>query len=327
MEATVPIIQNALPTTIEVDGIFYCVEKQLGGKEHVLKGVHPETREPVVLHLVDDGKDLEVLNSAINIRSRLNGALPRGIMPEFLCGTREKGQWSATNFLPGKSLWETHAKRTALRMVDPAQRVRETVAEAIALLSIMEKYWTPHGLLHRDLKPDNIVVAPEGKMGIIDWEMASTLALEDTMRKIGKHDIMGTTLFLSPEILTEQVWSGACDDFAVGVTTLEGLGLTEWIFPNPNKDGEQILVDKHTGNYRGKITENMQRFRVNALQWEPRLRAMAQGRREERPPWDEALWQKITTLTEGLTRKYPRNRLARAEALDILTRKDNLAEI
>jgi serine/threonine protein kinase len=69
-----------------------------------------------------------------------------------------------------------------------------------------------HGLIHRDLKPDNIIVGPEMRPRILDFGLALSL---DEARRSGA-GFEGTPLYASPEQVRGQPLTTASDLFSFG---------------------------------------------------------------------------------------------------------------
>ncbi|MFF0508209.1 serine/threonine-protein kinase [Streptomyces fimicarius] len=120
--------------------------------------------------------------------------------------------WLATAYVPGPTLAalveaEGPMDETRLRQLGAA------LAEALAAIHGC-------GLVHRDLKPGNIIMAPDGPR-VLDFGIAR--ALEST-RLTATGTAFGTPGFLAPEQAQGQDISGAADVFALGAVLVAAAG-------------------------------------------------------------------------------------------------------
>jgi eukaryotic-like serine/threonine-protein kinase len=76
-----------------------------------------------------------------------------------------------------------------------------------------------HGVVHRDLKPQNVIVDAEGKATVTDFGIARAGASEIT--QVGS--VMGTPHYLSPEQAQGQEVTAVSDLYSVGVILYEAL--------------------------------------------------------------------------------------------------------
>jgi serine/threonine protein kinase len=74
-----------------------------------------------------------------------------------------------------------------------------------------------HGVVHRDLKPGNVLLAPSGQVKILDFGIARTLDATSRLTMTGY--AMGTPAYMSPEQLRGQPLDGRSDLYALGVLT------------------------------------------------------------------------------------------------------------
>ncbi|CAM5642890.1 MULTISPECIES: serine/threonine-protein kinase [Streptomyces] len=120
--------------------------------------------------------------------------------------------WLATAYIPGPTL---SALLEAEGPMDEARlrRLGAALAEALAAIHGC-------GLVHRDLKPGNIIMAPDGPR-VLDFGIAR--ALEST-RLTATGTAFGTPGFLAPEQAQGQEVDGAADVFALGAVLVAAAG-------------------------------------------------------------------------------------------------------
>ena len=100
-------------------------------------------------------------------------------------------------------------------------RLPETEAAKI-ILQVLEGLGAAHelGIMHRDLKPGNIMITHRGFVKLMDFGIAR---LENTERMTRQNSVIGTLEYLSPELVKGGAPSKASDLYAVGVMFYEML--------------------------------------------------------------------------------------------------------
>ncbi|MFJ9818359.1 protein kinase [Streptomyces sp. NPDC101151] len=124
--------------------------------------------------------------------------------------------WLATAYIPGPTLAARLAARGAM---DESQLRALAAALAEALESIHSC-----GLVHRDLKPGNIIMAEDGPR-VLDFGIAR--AVEST-RLTATGTAFGTPGFLAPEQALGHDVTGAADVFALGAVLVAAAGGSAW---------------------------------------------------------------------------------------------------
>lgn len=117
----------------------------------------------------------------------------------------------AMEFLPGKTLKEVireEAPLDQLRAIDYAIQILQAGAFAHR-----------RGVIHRDFKPHNVIVGPDGRLKVTDFGIARAGASE--MTETGS--IMGTAQYLSPEQAQGQRVGAQSDLYSIGVIVYEML--------------------------------------------------------------------------------------------------------
>ncbi len=101
-----------------------------------------------------------------------------------------------------------------------------------------------HGVVHRDLKLDNIVVTPDGRPTVLDFGIAQKLADRDLVdattdtRSLGDdRTLAGTLHYLAPEVLTGASADARSDVWSLGVVLFE---MATGRLPFPGRTGLEI---------------------------------------------------------------------------------------
>ena len=74
------------------------------------------------------------------------------------------------------------------------------------------------GIVHRDLKPSNILLNPQGVPRVMDFGIATAVAMAGAG---GKSELRGTPAYMAPEYIAGQPLTTQCDVFAAGLILYE----------------------------------------------------------------------------------------------------------
>ncbi len=102
----------------------------------------------------------------------------------------------------GELLWSPEALEAAAGGADPLEwnlRVLLQVCDAV-------RFAHARGFLHRDLKPDNVMIGDFGEVYVVDWGLALRLDPEGDPRiplAGSEHRLAGTPAYMAPEMLGE----------------------------------------------------------------------------------------------------------------------------
>jgi serine/threonine protein kinase/Tfp pilus assembly protein PilF len=110
------------------------------------------------------------------------------IVPIYDVGEREGSCYFSMKFIDGGQLDEV-AKRTPISI--------RNAAELIAKLARTVHYAHEHGILHRDIKPGNILLDAKGEPHLTDFGLARLLETKSTVTHTS--DVLGTPSYMAPE--------------------------------------------------------------------------------------------------------------------------------
>lgn len=112
--------------------------------------------------------------------------------------------WYAAEFIDGPTVGEV-VRRSGPLPVPALRALAAGLADAVAALESV-------GLVHRDLKPDNILLAADGPK-LIDFGLAHR-ETDSALTRVGS--VLGSPGYMSPEQISGQAVETASDVFALG---------------------------------------------------------------------------------------------------------------
>ncbi len=124
-------------------------------------------------------------------------------------GAYDGTYYIAMEYLPGRSLKQLIREEAPL---DPVRAIDITIQILKAA-----RFAHRHGVIHRDLKPHNVIVDDAGHAKVTDFGIARAGASD--MTETGS--IMGTAQYLSPEQAQGHAVSASSDLYSVGVVLYE----------------------------------------------------------------------------------------------------------
>jgi len=136
-----------------------------------------------------------------------------GIVPLVTFAQDGDDRFLVMKYVAGESL-EALLARSGVLDPDRAAAIVRSMAEAL-------DYAHTHGVIHRDIKPGNVLVADDGRVVIVDFGIART---SDGGRRVTETGmLMGTPQYMSPEQIVGAPVDGRADLYACGLVLYEML--------------------------------------------------------------------------------------------------------
>lgn len=186
--------QLAPGTVLEGQGRSYTVERRIGSGgqavTYAASVVHGETNETehVVLKefILPVSGGLEITNKAVeNIRKEadLIESLQHSQIVKCLdCFTSDRRAYIVMNFVPGKTL--RAIVEESGKMTDSA--VLSLASQMCEILAYLHERQPP--VVHRDFTPDNLMLRDDGKLELIDFNVAKRVEAQTaTQTVVGRH--------------------------------------------------------------------------------------------------------------------------------------------
>lgn len=135
-----------------------------------------------------------------------------GIANVFDYGEDAGSAYLVMELVPGESLAKILERERSLSV----DRVLDIVAQTARALHEAHL----EGLVHRDIKPGNLLITPDGHVKITDFGIAR---VADQVSLTATGQVMGTVQYLAPEQATGKVPTAATDIYSLGVVAYEAL--------------------------------------------------------------------------------------------------------
>jgi len=189
-----------------------------------------------------------------------------GIVPIHEVGERDGSCYFSMKFVEGGQLDE---------VVRRAPMSIRQAAELIAKVAHTVHYAHEHGILHRDIKPGNILLDQKGEPHLTDFGLARLVETESTMTRT--LDVLGTPSYMAPEqaVGDNTAVSSVTDVYGIGAVFYQLLTGQPPFAGGATYETIKLLLDtepKHPRLLNPKIDRDLSTICLKCLEKDPKRR-------------------------------------------------------
>ena len=188
------------------------VELGRGGFGRVFRAFDPTVGRLVAIKILTSEAGTDLLNRFRNEATAAGNLRHENIVTIYEFGEERGVPFIAMEYLEGEDLQQAMAAGKTLTLLDKISIMTQTAAG----LDCAHR----NGVVHRDVKPANIRLLPDGTVKIMDFGIAR-LIRDDGARLTRQGHVIGTLLYMSPEQVMGSDTDSLSDIFAYGVTFYE----------------------------------------------------------------------------------------------------------
>jgi predicted ATPase len=208
-------------------------------------------RKRVALKILrNEGPLSESTRSAFVREARLGALLDHpNVVDVYELGEQDGQLFLAMELVPGPSVADLSQTMPVL----PPRAVLDVLIQTCSGLAHAHNLTLqdgPAGLVHRDLKPGNLLVHPAGLVKIADFGIATATRVGELFDDSGR--IRGTLAFMSPEQLHGEPVDPTTDLWALAVVSYRlAVGQWPWRYRNLQEARDHVKdIGKHAGPFR-----------------------------------------------------------------------------
>jgi tRNA A-37 threonylcarbamoyl transferase component Bud32/tetratricopeptide (TPR) repeat protein len=273
------------PLSVDIAGYHNVVELSRGGQGIVYRAVHTLTKRKVAIKMLLRGayasaRELHRFEREIEIVAALRHP---NIVTVFDSGvTPDDRPYVVMEYIHGVPL-DKYAHEKLATTSKRSRCIHEHHLRLFARVAAAVQHAHSRGVIHRDLKPGNILVDDAGEPHIVDFGMARSLSLARGPTPTMTHEFGGTLAYASPEQVAgdpERI-DIRTDVYSLGVVLYELL-TGEHPYPVSGPIGDVVRNIEHAepvrpSSIQPSIRDELETIMLKSLAKEPERRYQSAG--------------------------------------------------
>ncbi len=191
-----------------------------GGMGEVYRALDPRLGRDVAIKVLRGALDRQALDRFEREARAVASLAHPNTLAVFDVGEEHGVPYLVTELLPGQTL---RARLRAPLTADEILSIVRQIADGLAAAH-------DRGIIHRDVKPENVFVLPNGTVKLLDFglarQIAPALADTETRMATATGTLVGTVVYMAPERIRGLECDGRTDLFSLGVVFYEMLAGT-----------------------------------------------------------------------------------------------------
>lgn len=188
-------------------GVVYKCFDEIGGIEIALKALPPE--------LSHDEDEMEDIKENFQIVAKLvhqNICISKNLEKDTATGN----YYLIMEYVEGEDLrrWLRQKRNGGKISADTIISIIKQVADAL-------DYAHSEGVIHRDIKPGNVIIDQHGKIKLLDFGLAAQIHSSMSRVSMAYHGTSGTAIYMAPEQWLGQAQDATADQYALAAMTYE----------------------------------------------------------------------------------------------------------
>ena len=188
-----------------------------GGMGAVYRGEHPELGTPVAIKLMHASAGVEGMVERFERETKVTARIAHpGVVRVYDSDCREGRLYLVMEFVDGQTLRERFCG-TDGSALPPIATLLDLCCELLDCLHAAHEV----GVVHRDVKPENVMLDATGRVRVLDFGISRLLDADAQLTRTG--EILGTPEYLAPEQILDvaEAVDPRTDVHAVGVVLYE----------------------------------------------------------------------------------------------------------